>query len=93
MNYYSYKYHEVLELNYNIYNFLVENMQRAKAKEKLSQLQLFIYPHTKDSNREKIHKQLVKESTPQEELKKRAVKADDLKAVFGGKIEDIIKGK
>ena len=53
MNYYNYKYHEVLELEYNDYNFLVENMIRAKAKEKLSQLQLHVYPHTKKDNQDK----------------------------------------
>lgn len=93
MNYYSYKYNEVLELEYNDYNFLLQNMIHAKAKERLRQLQLHIYPHAKKDNQEKIHRALNKESTPQEELKKKAVKADDLKSIFGGKIEDFIKGK
>jgi len=93
MNYYNYKYHEVLELEYNDYIFLVENMVRAKAKEKLSQLQLHIYPHTKKDNQDKIHRAIVKESTPQKELEKRAVKVEDMKGIFGGKIEDIIKAR
>lgn len=93
MNYYSYKYSEVLGLEYNEFNFLVENMVRAKAKERLRQLQIAIYPHAKKDAQNKIHKALVKESTPQDDLKQRAVKADDLKGIFGGKIEDIIKGK
>jgi len=93
MNYYSYKYHEVLELEYNDYNFLVENMIRAKAKERLSQLQLHVYPHAKRENQEKIHRAIIKESTPQKEMEKRAVKTDDLNKIFGGNIADVLKGK
>lgn len=93
MNYYHYKYSEVLELEYNEYTFLVENMIRAKAKDRLRDLQLHVYPHSKKDNQNKIHKALVKESTPQEDLKERAVKVEDLKGIFGGKIEDVLKGK
>jgi predicted HAD superfamily phosphohydrolase YqeG len=93
MSYYKYKYSEVLELKYNDYNFLVENMVRAKAKDRLKDLQIQIYPHAKKDNQDKIHRALVRESTPPEEMKKKAVKVEDLKGIFGGKIEDIIKGK
>lgn len=91
MNYYSYKYNEVLELDYSDYVFLSENMIRAKAKERLHQLQLLIYPHAKKDNQNIIHKALVKESTPQKELEKKAVKVEDLRNIFGANIEDIVK--
>ena len=89
---YPVKYEEVIEMGFDQYSFLMENMNHAKARKKLEDLELFIYPHTKDENRSKIHKKLHKQATPQVEQAKRAITTDDLKG-FGVSIEEIAKAK
>ena len=91
MSYYSYRtISEVEEIKFDEYCFMLENMNRAKAKEKLDLLELIIYPQTSDQNRKVIHKRLVKEAVPSAELAKRAVTTDDLKG-FGISIEELTK--
>ena len=92
MNYYSYKYNEVIEMSHEQYSFLHKNMIHAKAKNRLEDLELLIYTKTSDTNRNKIHKKLHKTATPQAELEKRAVTTADLKG-FGVSIEDLVKAK
>ncbi len=92
MNYYSYKYIEVMEMINSDYVFLYQNMIHAKAKNRLDDLELLMYTKTSESNRNKIHKKLHKLATPEVEQAKRAVTADDLKG-FGVSIEDLVKAK
>lgn len=75
------------------FNFIYENMVKAKAQDRIDLLQLLIYPHTSKDKAQKIHKELVKQANAPEIMKERAVKTDDLKSIFGGKIEDVIKAK
>ena len=68
-------------------------MERAKAQDRLENLQLVVYPHAKKDSAAKIHKNLVSDATPKEERKKRAIKTSDLSGIFGGDISDYIKAK
>ena len=88
MNYFGYKYREVMEMDFREYKYLLMSMFHAKAKNRLEDLEMLIYPHTSDSNRKLIHKKLHAQATPREERKKRAVTVDDLKG-FGPSIEEI----
>lgn len=92
MNYFGYKYEEVINMSSMDYFFLFNNMTHAKAKSRLEKLELLIYTKTSDANRSKIHKKLHKLATPKAEQEKRAVTTDDLKG-FGVSIEDIVKAK
>jgi len=92
MNYYSYKYDEVMKMDNGLYVYLNKNMKHAKAKNKLEELELLIYTKTSETNRNKIHKKLHKQATPQVEQAKRAVTSDDLKG-FGVSIDDLVKAK
>ena len=74
------------------YFFLLKNMNHAKAKARLEDLELLVYTKTSEANRSKIHKKLHRQATPQIELEKRAVTNNDLKG-FGVSIEDLIKAK
>jgi hypothetical protein len=93
MHYYGYKLHEVENLQANEYTYLIELMHRAQAQERMELLELIVYPHTKEKNQSDIHKKLTRAAVPPKEMEKRAVKAEDLKTIFGSSIEDIIKAR
>lgn len=90
-NYYNVSKSEVMNMKLDDYNFDLDNMKRAKARERLDLLELHIYTKVKQDTANKIHKKLVKTSNPPSEVAKRAVTNDDLKG-FGGSIEDAVKG-
>jgi hypothetical protein len=90
-NYYSQKWSEVESMSYIDFEFMLKNMNYAKARDRKRLLQLHVYPHAKKNTQQKLHKEIVKAATPPKEMEKRAVKTSDLSGIFGGSIEDVLK--
>ena len=96
MHYYSYKYHEVLKLDYSTFSFLSGLMVKAKANDDIEAIEVISFPHLKnESARNKKHGELLKRAETKEELNKRVVSSDELSmnGIKIGSIEDHIKGR
>jgi hypothetical protein len=78
MNFYHYKLDEVMELETREFNYLYEAMEKAKATERFKDLDLFVYPHQKQSSAKKTHKRLHDEATPEDEKQGKIVTTKDL---------------
>lgn len=74
---------------------MVMGMRKVKAREKLELMEVGDYPNLKKTDRRNIHKRVTKQSQTEDGQASRAVKTEDLQAVYGdfGSIESVIKGK
>ena len=63
---------------YSTFEFLYEAMVKAKATERLNDLDLHIYAHSKPENTKKIHKKLYEQALPESEKKEKIVTTKDL---------------
>lgn len=89
MHYYSYKYHEVMQLEFDTYQYLVKCMVKAKANDDLELLEVVSFPQMSNKNqRKRIINNLNKKAETQDQLEERAVTTDDL-AFFGVKVGNI----
>ncbi len=88
MHYYSYKYHEVLQLKAETFHFLVDCMIKAKANDDLELVDVTMMPQLKDRARNKKINELVKRAETKQQLEDRSITTDQLQV---GNIEDFIK--
>lgn len=79
MNFYSYKFHEVLEMRNDHFEYLYACMMKAKATNRINDLELVIYPHVKQDVARKIHKKLYEQAMPDSAKKERVVTIADIK--------------
>jgi hypothetical protein len=88
-HFYSYKYHEVTELDSETFDALYMGMERIKARNTLKDFRVSMYPKTSESARSKLHKDIYQVAY-KEEMVKQAVTTDQL--VGGGYITpDMVK--
>jgi len=79
MNFYSYKFIEVMELRNDLFEYLYNAMIKAKATDRVNDLELYVYPHVKADVAKKIHKKLYEQAMPESAKKDRIVTMEDLK--------------
>lgn len=92
MKVFNYKYEEVLELDNDLFAYLVRCMEINEARERLINMEISLYPHLTKDNQRKLHKKVYKLAIPNELRKEKAVKVEDLQNIYGmGSIEDILK--
>jgi len=94
MNYYSYKYHEIMQLDAPTYDYLVRIMLLAKTTDKIALKEIISYPHLKKEDMSNLNRKLFMESTTDDMRAEKSVTANQLGAVGieVGSIEDYIKG-
>lgn len=95
MNYYHYKYDEVLELDMPTYEFLIDAMNLAQAKRDIELKQLLSYPHMDKDSRTKVDNKLERRSTTEKQRADQAISTDQLRVagVSIGNISDVIKDR
>lgn len=77
-NFYHYKYHEVLNLEHREFEFLYECMEKAKAVERINDLDLHQYPYEDKNQKRKIHKKLYNKALPENDKKQKILSTSDL---------------
>lgn len=85
MNYYGYKYHEVINLDIRLYDYLSRAMYVNEGREALKRLEFSTYPKLKEEGRKKVHRRYYKQAFPQNFEKKNVVKLGDLSKVLNGR--------
>ena len=95
MNYYHYKYDEVIALELTIYQFLVDAMFLAVAQRDLSLKEINAYPHLDKESRTKVDNRMSLRATTKEMRADTAITTDQLKVagISIGNISDVIKDK
>lgn len=82
MSYYSYKYDEVINLEYCLYQELLEAMFINQGRDKLAELEIVSYPKMKKESAEKVFKKYNKIAYPRNFERKNIVKFSDIKKVL-----------
>ena len=95
MHYYSYKLHEVEELDINTFNKLVKCMNINKARERLEDMENLVYPNAKKTAADKIRRKVYNIAIPVELRQDKAVTTDQLSKIYGdyGSIDAALKKK
>ena len=94
MNYFGYKYHEIVAMDAPTYDYLTKVMKHARAVDKLETKELISYPHLESKTQNEVHRRLQRESMSDKMMEEQAVTADQLGSmgISVGSIEDYIKG-
>jgi hypothetical protein len=95
MNYYSYKYGEVLQMDGSTYAYLSRAMELAIAQDNMIKKEIISYPHMSKDNQNKVHDKMWRNATTEEMRESQSVTTDQLRisGVSVGNIADVIKGK
>lgn len=95
MNYYHYKYNEVIGMDAPTYAYLVRAMDLAISQDNLVKREIISYPHMDKEGQNKVHNRMWRSATTEEMRASQAVTSDQLKVsgISVGNIADVVKGK